>query len=457
MHLSNTRKAFDLKVVFFCNSPSNYRKYFCKNISKFISQQIKRMFDLLKSSAQRAVQAHALSTSSQDLPCADVELREIELLSLQLCGVAYCDIGSRAAHLLNLGFELLCEQKTWFLCKTGPDLSLISIPGFVVFRGTHSVQDVLVDAAVQPTPFIGANRFHSGFYNSIIDDTVLRTALNTNVQRKGLQKEAGGPGNWVFTGHSLGGAKAQLAMILLENGLLSSQDSNCTRETGWDKLESVVFAAPPIYFAKNCHPEHNNITHFVFGQDPVPRLDRADDNFLLSALSRIEGAKKVATFAKDINHYYHPNGAKCVWLLPENVLGNFFPFTSKVVGALWKAKNNPHGISGTENSNEKSIFKTVANLVADVGTALSDESGNESNGNFRHILLSTTAGDPWSRQTLHHINDSKIEDHSLQCYEAVFKSAFKTEYTRARLNSPTTISPRGADKKGGGLHLLRLL
>jgi hypothetical protein len=83
----------------------------------------------------------------------------------------------------------------------------------VAFRGTHSLRDILVDAAAGRVPLPGvAGSVHAGFWKSV--ESVIEELVGA------LQTPGVGPDLPVFiTGHSKGGAEAMLAACILSRKL----------------------------------------------------------------------------------------------------------------------------------------------------------------------------------------------------------------------------------------------
>ena len=92
-----------------------------------------------------------------------MEHKKIRLRGLKLCGISYESKG-RQASLANLGLHLVVEKTAWFVA-----VKVDSRQGFIVFRGTASVRDVITDLAAHPTDPIATYSAYDGtsFINSI--------------------------------------------------------------------------------------------------------------------------------------------------------------------------------------------------------------------------------------------------------------------------------------------------
>lgn len=182
--------------------------------------------------------------------------------------------------------------------------SLLFFVEVLVFRGTSldkSFQDVLHDAMIQPLklnlrsahshmhtyshnniplspqppcPFVYV---HAGFYTAIenIFDTIL-TALETN----NIQ-------SFYLTGHSLGGALAQMfGLKYLVHHPLSQEKCTVTQRSHSCKLQHILtFAAPMVLWygdgadisasaSELLHPWRQKCLNFMYRADPVPLLPR---------------------------------------------------------------------------------------------------------------------------------------------------------------------------------------
>lgn len=128
----------------------------------------------------------------------------------------------------------------------------------LAFRGTHSVRNWLADlaAAQQPIPWCADCKVHRGFYSAYMDKAVqIRAAI-------GALQRAHPSYRIVATGHSLGGALAQLAAAdLRTRGLAVDAFSYGAPRIGNDRLSSFISAQPG--------GANFRVTHAA---DPVPRM-----------------------------------------------------------------------------------------------------------------------------------------------------------------------------------------
>lgn len=134
---------------------------------------------------------------------------------------------------------------------------------YLVFRGTANRSDQVVDVAV--TPFnvsFGDVEFslHMGFWGAVTNAYSLITKHILHFANKNINK-------LVITGHSLGGALAQLFAL--------KYYYDVTRSDEWPEIASVItFAAPQsciddlsVFF-----PLQNKCINYVCVDDPVPCL-----------------------------------------------------------------------------------------------------------------------------------------------------------------------------------------
>ncbi|CAD7970427.1 unnamed protein product [Amoebophrya sp. A120] len=233
--------------------------------------------DFLLNAAARTV---AAQTARESAP--EAEIRPVDVEACQLCGISYLNKGERLKPLQNLGYELLLEKTAWFVVtdkdllgtSTGSGRSSASASrGFIVFRGTASLRDVITDCLAKPTEgiatysaggltsnnksddnfstaYLPRTQFHSGIFANVVENLKLRAFLElvglVKRQAPGLdqirkkfefvssKKKIMEVANccttfpikrWFFCGHSLGGGCAQLCLTLLEKGFFESSAS----------------------------------------------------------------------------------------------------------------------------------------------------------------------------------------------------------------------------------------
>lgn len=128
----------------------------------------------------------------------------------------------------------------------------------LAFRGSHSVRNWLADLAAgqQPISWCAGCMVHDGFYSAYMDEAAqLRTTISA-------LKRAHPSYRIVATGHSLGGALAQLAAAdLRAHGLAVDAFTYGSPRIGNEQLSHFI----------STQPGGNNfrVTH---ADDPVPRL-----------------------------------------------------------------------------------------------------------------------------------------------------------------------------------------
>ncbi|CAD7946284.1 unnamed protein product [Amoebophrya sp. A25] len=195
--------------------------------------------------------AHAREAREQAPPA---QIRAVDALACQLCGISYKPKGEREPWLEGLGLTLCVEKVAWFIAVRDGE-------GFVVFRGTASARDVFTDLAAHPSeaiptyahhdgfsrPYLPATQFHSGMYKNVIENVKLRSALEqvglihrrapicereiaqfpwpaaSHATGHGSTRPMPEPTRWYFVGHSLGGGSAQMCMTLLQKGYFESE------------------------------------------------------------------------------------------------------------------------------------------------------------------------------------------------------------------------------------------
>ena len=169
----------------------------------------------------------------------------------------------------------------WYLARNGTDL-------YLVFRGTHSLFDVLHDLMAVPEVGTEDDEFHGGFLHAVNDVAgAVREAVAAELRHgsggagggdaDGEDGGAGGAGagagggyaRLYLVGHSLGGA---LALTLLGAGLLPAPAELAGRPL---PPVSVLTYGSPAAFHRRCRSRAVREAHvqaFVYGADLVPRL-----------------------------------------------------------------------------------------------------------------------------------------------------------------------------------------
>ena len=136
---------------------------------------------------------------------------------------------------------------------------------YVAFKGTSSVTDLLLDSAINSVVTPSGMRCHSGFYAGVQSELpeVLKACCGA---------EGAACREIVFTGHSLGGAYATIALLELMSSPLWQHAARC---------EAITFGAPLSLVAERidggaCLPPVLShmpppIANFVTNYDVVPR------------------------------------------------------------------------------------------------------------------------------------------------------------------------------------------
>eukprot|EP00457_Paulinella_chromatophora_P000951 gb/GEZN01000953.1/.p1 GENE.gb/GEZN01000953.1/~~gb/GEZN01000953.1/.p1 ORF type:complete len:1091 (+),score=89.84 gb/GEZN01000953.1/:144-3416(+) len=131
---------------------------------------------------------------------------------------------------------------------------------YVAFRGTSTIQDVLIDLHAFGIPGELRGRFHDGFYNraSVIPAEPFVSFL-----------EEYDDYTIIFTGHSMGGPVATIkALMLMRDGRIQSQE-------GKSRVLCVTFGAPwccDMTAAEDNKIYQANFCHYINQEDIVPRL-----------------------------------------------------------------------------------------------------------------------------------------------------------------------------------------
>ena len=126
---------------------------------------------------------------------------------IDLCKLSYSSFGNIERTLSPLGFTNIEMYETksdldCFLAKRGKSI-------YLVFRGTSEYDDVKTDIKFKKTEF-ESFKAHKGFVNSYNE---IRSTVETYITNNFTTDDALNGGKIYFSGHSLGGALANLAAI----------------------------------------------------------------------------------------------------------------------------------------------------------------------------------------------------------------------------------------------------
>eukprot|EP00392_Amoebophrya_sp_AT5.2_P001595 g1597.t1 len=212
--------------------------------------------DFLLGAVARTANAHV---AREQAPSA--ELRVLDVLSCQLCGISYLKKGERAAPLKKLGFHLLVEKTSWFVAikvekpQSAANRGMFEreLPrenpplGFVVFRGTASVRDVVTDLAAAPTIPVGTFPLPGPGGIDVSDDV------------KMMSKMGYFPKTQFHSG---------MFLNVLQNQKLRYALEQC------GLIKNKVISDSELWLPDKGH----RIRAFVYASDPIPRLDRQENN-----------------------------------------------------------------------------------------------------------------------------------------------------------------------------------
>jgi hypothetical protein len=167
------------------------------------------------------------------------------------------------------------------------------------WRGSQTIMDWMTDFHAAPVTSArwktNQIRVHAGFLAMVESDFVLfEKDLVAQIVARGITEV-------IFTGHSLGGAMAQVAHLIVEGQLLTEEKS------AWDSLKKVTFrtisfSAPmSVVILKGVDDPDaktllsnvsKNVCNIIFGNDPVPRIFSMVE-FLLDLANDVGGRSKV--------------------------------------------------------------------------------------------------------------------------------------------------------------------
>eukprot|EP00013_Stygamoeba_regulata_P011257 CAMPEP_0177669966 /NCGR_PEP_ID=MMETSP0447-20121125/23804_1 /TAXON_ID=0 /ORGANISM="Stygamoeba regulata, Strain BSH-02190019" /LENGTH=430 /DNA_ID=CAMNT_0019177031 /DNA_START=112 /DNA_END=1404 /DNA_ORIENTATION=+ len=235
------------------------------------------------------------------LPQTD-PLLQVALLPAQLCTA----IGARGlANLKNAVGQLDCELNwavlqeestikniSWLIC-TNHSKKIV----FVVFRGSRSTHDWMINFTAVSTPFQGGVNVHRGIYLSLLQ--TYRVAIEPQLS-KFFEKNPSYVLN--ITGHSLGGGYATVLYLILQK--------ECKIRV---PTKLFTFAAPTVIHASDrvsaasslgTFVQISDMHHFVFDCDIVPRLLGGKYHAETMALfSKVMGYRLNGS-VEDIQHYF---------------------------------------------------------------------------------------------------------------------------------------------------------
>ena len=286
-----------------------------------LSQRAVPIANALGEAAQASIQR---SVRRSRLERADVSEVLLPLLAARLSYAAYearsdAELERRLSGLLHqprlLHFERQLANATsaqWFLVRARLPLELLRARGaaeraeaegdalFLVFRGTHSVTDVLTDLVFEPAAGPHGNTFHSGFLRCVAEDIALRAQL---------EKHAAGGEPVYLVGHSLGGA---LALTLLGAGLLPDA---CT-----GRVTAITLGSPAVFHGRIDEAKlpaamrRARVISVVNANDVVPRLLGSPMAMLRAALSALGATETEERVVKTLEGYSHLSGLELLYV-----------------------------------------------------------------------------------------------------------------------------------------------
>ncbi|CAK9101993.1 unnamed protein product [Durusdinium trenchii] len=212
---------------------------------------------------------------------------ELEAEAVRSSSVLYDRTKSPTFHVSDLHTLTVRNDKVNSEMQFGLRLCLLDVPAvFVAFRGTVNCSDWVSNLKFslgkpkdgEPyKAFKPFSNIHMGFWNDLVQnmDTIGDHLYKFAEKHQLLKKE------WtlVLTGHSRGGALAQLLFMFLES---SRERQSWPLKLAWLQNEIVnmycmSFASPSVVCWTGATPEHVerfhwNIVNYVFRQDPFPRF-----------------------------------------------------------------------------------------------------------------------------------------------------------------------------------------
>lgn len=201
-----------------------------------------------------------------------------------------------AAELCRLSYET-AETVAGLLAERNYDVSVLHDPrqdgdmfiarrgatAFVVYRGTEffGLRDWGIDGKFL-LKRTGAARVHRGFYKQL-----LSLERNRAVGERLRRARTEGVRRFVFCGHSLGAALAQLAAFYyVSGGVLSG-----------DEVRLITFGGPRVgdaAFARKCDARLPYFFRVVHDRDIVPRLPPFQSYVHAGTLARLSGDDSIA-------------------------------------------------------------------------------------------------------------------------------------------------------------------
>lgn len=176
---------------------------------------------------------------------------------------------------------------------------------YIVFRGSDSFRDWIVNFSALPTQFHGSINFHKGVYSTLVpyyEKELLPMIIGALEKFPGYSLRV--------TGHSLGGAYATMLFILLSIDRAERQTVQC------NSISVFTFAAPCIVVSSLQEEEfHREMSYvdtsqmhsFVLENDIVPRLLGGEfHGTTYQSLVTVMGLSP--EFEVDKTKYYRPIG-----------------------------------------------------------------------------------------------------------------------------------------------------
>lgn len=201
-------------------------------------------------------------------------------IAAEMCRLSYEDADIITAELAGRRYSVSVlhdheHDGDMFIARRGDVV-------FVVYRGTEffGIRDWGIDAKAILKNMSGS-RVHRGFYKQL-----KALDLNRSVGERLAREKADGARHFVFCGHSLGAALAQLgAYYYLTGGVLNSAD-----------IRLLTFGGPRVgdrIFARQCDSLFSSFYRVVHNRDIVPRLPPFRRYFHAGKLATLSGSEEV--------------------------------------------------------------------------------------------------------------------------------------------------------------------